>query len=156
MRAAWPAVAAADAVVEFAGFAVCAAASSSRAMPEALVVVDGNNVMGSRPDGWWRDRAGAARRLVAQLGEWAAVAERDVLVVFDGAPPAGLAAPARVEVRFARRRGPDAADDDIAAFVAADAAPERLRVVTSDARLARRVRAHGAEVVGARELLDQF
>jgi predicted RNA-binding protein with PIN domain len=159
MRAARPAVAAADAVVEFAGFAgfaVCAAASSSRAMPEALVVVDGNNVMGSRPDGWWRDRAGAARRLVAQLGEWAAVAERDVLVVFDGAPPAGLAAPTRVEVRFARRRGPDAADDEIAAFVAADAAPERLRVVTSDARLARRVRAHGAEVVGARELLDQF
>jgi predicted RNA-binding protein with PIN domain len=125
-------------------------------MPEALVVVDGNNVMGSRPDGWWRDRAGAARRLVAHLGEWATVTERDVLVVFDGAPPAGLAAPARVEVRFARRRGPDAADDDIVAFVAADAAAERLRVVTSDSTLARRVRAHGAEVVGARELLNQF
>ena len=125
-------------------------------MPEPLVIVDGNNVMGSRPDGWWRDRAGAARRLVAQLGNWAAGAERDVLVVFDGAPPAELDAPARVEVRFARARGPNAADDDIAAFVAADAAPERLRVVTSDAGLARRVRAHGAEVVGARELLDQL
>jgi len=37
-------------------------------MPEPLVVVDGNNVMGSRPDGWWRDRAGAARRLVGHLG----------------------------------------------------------------------------------------
>jgi predicted RNA-binding protein with PIN domain len=125
-------------------------------MPGSLVVVDGNNVMGSRPDGWWRDRAGAAQRLVAQLGDWAAGAGRDVLVVFDGTAPAGLAAPERVEVRFARRRGPDAADDDIAAFVAADAAPGRLRVVTSDARLARRVRAHGAEVVGARELLDQL
>lgn len=125
-------------------------------MPDPLVVVDGNNVMGSRPDGWWRDRAGAARRLVAQLGDWAATADRDVLVVFDGAPPSGLAAPARVEVRFAPRRGPDAADDEIAAFVAADAAPERLRVVTSDAELARRVRARGAEVVGARELLDQL
>jgi predicted RNA-binding protein with PIN domain len=125
-------------------------------MPEPLLVVDGNNVMGSRPDGWWRDRAAAARRLVAQLGAWAAVTDRDVLVVFDGAPPAGLTVPARVEVRFARRRGPDAADDDIAAFVATDEAPERLRVVTSDAGLARRVRANGAEVVGARELLDQL
>jgi predicted RNA-binding protein with PIN domain len=125
-------------------------------MPEPLVVVDGNNVMGSRPDGWWKDRAGAAQRLVAELGDWAASAGRDVLVVFDGAPPAGLVAPARVEVRFARRGGPDAADDDIAAFVAADAAAERLRVVTADADLARRVRAHGAEVVGPRELLDQL
>jgi predicted RNA-binding protein with PIN domain len=121
-----------------------------------LVVVDGNNVMGSRPDGWWRDRAGATRRLVAQLGDWAASADRDVLVVFDGAPPPGLEPPPRVEVRFARRSGPDAADDDIAAIVAADAAPERLRVVTSDAGLARRVRPHGAVVVGARELLDQL
>jgi predicted RNA-binding protein with PIN domain len=125
-------------------------------MPQPLVVVDGNNLMGSRPDGWWRDRAGAAQRLVAQLGDWAAGAQRDVLVVFDGAPHAGPAPPARVEVRFARRRGRDAADDEIAAFVAADAAPERLLVVTSDAALARRVRAHGAEVVGARELLDQL
>jgi predicted RNA-binding protein with PIN domain len=123
-------------------------------MPEPLVVVDGNNVMGSRPDGWWRDRAGAARRLVAQLGEWAAAGERDVLVIFDGSPPDGLAAPERVEVRFARRRGRDAADDDIVAFVAADAAPGRLRVVTSDAALADRVRALGAEVAGARQLLD--
>ena len=125
-------------------------------MSSPVVVVDGNNVMGSRPDGWWRDRAGAARRLVAQLGEWAASNERDVLVVFDGPPPAGLDAPARVEVRFARRSGPNAADDDIAALVAADPAPERLRVVTSDAALARRVRAHGADVAGARELLDQL
>ncbi len=125
-------------------------------MPEPLVVVDGNNVMGSRPDGWWKDRPGAARRLVGQLGEWAARTGSDVLVVFDGAQPDQLVAPERVEVRFARRRGRDAADDDIAAFVAADAAPERLRVVTSDAELARRVRASGAEVAGARELLDQL
>jgi predicted RNA-binding protein with PIN domain len=124
--------------------------------PQPLVVVDGNNVMGSRPDGWWRDRAGAARRLVGQLGDWAAAGDRDVLVFFDGTPPARLEVPPGVEVRFARRSGPDAADDEIAAFVAADEAPERLRVVTSDAGLARRVRPHGAEVVGAGELLDQL
>jgi predicted RNA-binding protein with PIN domain len=123
---------------------------------EQLLVVDGNNVMGSRPDGWWRDRAGAARRLVAQLGDWAARADRDVLVIFDGARPDGLEAPPRVEVRFASRRGRDAADDDIAAFVACHPDPERLRVVTSDAGLVRRVREHGAQVAGARELLDQL
>ena len=123
-------------------------------MPEPLIVVDGNNVMGSRPDGWWRDRAGAAQRLVAQLGDWAATAERDVLVVFDGAPAAALDAPDRVEVRFASRPGRDAADDDIVDVVNADGSPERLQVVTSDAELARRVREFGAEVTGARGLLD--
>jgi predicted RNA-binding protein with PIN domain len=121
-----------------------------------VVLVDGNNVMGSRPDGWWKDRAGAARRLVEQLGGWAARTDHDVLVVFDGAPPASMPAPDRVEVRFARRRGPDAADDDIAALVAADEDPGRLLVVTSDADLARRVHEHGADVTGARWLLDQL
>ena len=119
-----------------------------------LLVVDGNNVMGSRPDGWWRDRAGAAKRLVGQLGAWAARSGQDVLVSFDGPPPDGLVEPERVEVRFARRRGRDAADDDIAAFVADHDGP--VRVVTSDAALARRVAEHGAEVVGARTLLDDL
>ena len=120
------------------------------------VIVDGNNVMGSRPDGWWRDRAGAAKRLVAQLGTWAVAGGTDVLVFFDGAPPDDLRAPDRVEVRFARRSGRDAADDDIVAYVAASPAPESLRVITSDAELARRVRAHGADVRGARSLLDEL
>src|SRR5215204_67829 len=94
----------------------------------ARLIVDGNNVMGSRPDGWWRDRAGAAARLVAALGDWA---QEDVLVVFDGPAPGDLAAPPRIEVRFAQRSGPDAADDAIAALVADDADPTSLRVVTS-------------------------
>ena len=38
----------------------------------SLTIVDGNNVMGSRPDGWWKDRPAAMRRLVSQLGDWAA------------------------------------------------------------------------------------
>jgi predicted RNA-binding protein with PIN domain len=123
-------------------------------MSDRVIVVDGNNVMGSRPDGWWRDRPGAVRRLVAQLGDWAAANDEDVIVIFDGARPDELHEPERVDVHFASRRGRDAADDDIAAFVAQEDAP--VRVVTSDAELARRVREHGAEVVGARHLLDQL
>jgi hypothetical protein len=76
-------------------------------------------------------------------------------VVFDGRPRAVEAE--RADVRFAVRRGPDAADDDIAALAAADGDPATLTVVTSDARLAARVGATGARVVGAgafRRLLD--
>ena len=54
-----------------------------------------------------------------------------------------------VEVRFASRRGPNAADDDIAAMVAADASPAEMTVVTSDSALEQRVRSSGADVVGA-------
>ena len=117
----------------------------------ARLIVDGNNVMGSRPDGWWRDRAGAARRLVEQIGAWA---EEDVVVVFDGRAPDQVPAPPRVDARFAERGGRDAADDVIAALVAGADAADTLRVVTSDAALARRVREHGASVTGARSFLD--
>ena len=118
-----------------------------------MLVVDGNNVMGSRPDGWWKDRAGAARRLVEQIGAWAT---DDVLVYFDGAPVEGMPSPQHVEVRYATRRGRDAADDDIAALVADHPHPDELVVVTSDAELSRRVREAGAEVAGARWLLDRL
>ncbi|MEX2196795.1 MAG: NYN domain-containing protein [Thermoleophilaceae bacterium] len=106
-------------------------------------LVDGMNVIGSRPDGWWRDRDGAVQRLV---GELASLVERSgdaVAVVFDGRP-VKLEDPGRVDVRFATRSGRDAADDDIAALAQAG-----LTVVTSDAGLAERVRAAGADVVGA-------
>jgi predicted RNA-binding protein with PIN domain len=119
-------------------------------------LVDGMNVVGSRPDGWWRDRDGAMRRLVAELDAFAAATGEPVAVVFDGR--ARTIESARVDVRFAARRGPNAADDDIAALAAADADPASLRVVTSDAALAERVTAAGAAVVGAgafRRALDQ-
>jgi predicted RNA-binding protein with PIN domain len=119
-------------------------------------LVDGMNVVGSRPDGWWRDRDGAMRRLVAELDAFAAATGEPVAVVFDGR--ARTIESARVDVRFAARRGPNAADDDIAALAAADADPASLRVVTSDAALAERVTAAGAAVVGAgafRRALDE-
>jgi predicted RNA-binding protein with PIN domain len=110
-------------------------------------LVDGMNVIGSRPTGWWRDRPGAMRDLAGELAAFAQASGEEVAVVFDG-KPFELALPG-VEVAFASRRGPDAADDDIAARVAADPEPGNLRVVTSDATLARRARDAGAEVMGA-------
>jgi predicted RNA-binding protein with PIN domain len=116
-------------------------------------IVDGMNVIGSRPDGWWKDRPGAMRRLAAQLGEWAG--GREVTVVFDGSPfEVNVDG---VRVKFATRRGQNAADDDIVRLVESDQDPSGLRVVTSDHDLANRVRALGAEVVtsgGFRRLLD--
>ena len=88
-------------------------------------LVDGMNVIGSRPDGWWRDREAAKRRLLEELESL----EDDVKVVFD---EKGLVA-----------------DDEIVALVAADPDPTGITVVTSDAELRRRVREHGAEVEGA-------
>jgi predicted RNA-binding protein with PIN domain len=108
-------------------------------------IVDGMNVIGSRPDGWWRDRPGAMRALASELARWAD--GRDVTVVFDGRPFELSADGVRVE--FASRRGPDAADDDIVRIVSEDDDPATLRVVTSDHALATRVRALGAEVVSA-------
>ena len=104
-------------------------------------LVDGNNVMGSRPDGWWRDRPGAMQRLVNQLDDFAAATGEEVAVVFDGADRDLQAT--RAHVAFAPH-----ADDAIAAR----AGPGDT-VVTSDQELAARARAKGAEVVGARTLL---
>jgi predicted RNA-binding protein with PIN domain len=122
----------------------------------ARLIIDGNNVIGSRPDGWWKDRAGATRMLVDKVGAFADAAGEDVIVVFDGRPPAGLPEPPGVDVRFAGRGGANAADDVIAALVAADAQPAGLRVVTSDAELAARVREHGAQVTGARGFRERL
>jgi predicted RNA-binding protein with PIN domain len=110
-------------------------------------LVDGMNVVGARPDGWWRDRGAAMARLAAALDAFARETGEPVTVVFDGRPR-DLGA-GGVDVRFASRSGPNAADDDIAALAAADADPPSLRVVTSDATLADRVGAAGAEVIGA-------
>jgi predicted RNA-binding protein with PIN domain len=112
-------------------------------------LVDGMNVIGSRPDRWWRDRPGAMRRLVDALSAFARETGGEVTVVFDGRAPTPEPAAGGVEVLFARRRGPNAADDEIARLVADDADPGSLTVVTSDGDLAQRVRECGAGVEGA-------
>ena len=110
-------------------------------------LVDGMNVIGSRPDGWWRDRPGAMRALVGRLGVLAAGSGDEVTVVFDGRP-VEVGSVDGVAVGFAPG-GPNAADAEIARRVEADPDPGSLTVVTSDGTLAERVRAAGAVVTGS-------
>jgi predicted RNA-binding protein with PIN domain len=105
------------------------------------------NVVGSRPDGWWRDRMGAMRRLVAALEEFAADTGDDVAVVFDGRP-FPLDGGGLVEVGFAPG-GRNAADHAIAEWVEADDDPGSITVVSSDGELVARVRAAGADAMPA-------
>jgi 8-oxo-dGTP diphosphatase len=134
------------------------------------VVVDAANVVGSRPDGWWRDRAGAAQRLVAGLS---ALARRGVE---DVPPELGLPAPAHwfpeiavVLEGEARAAVPDSgageaglrivsaagSGDDTIAAVAAQTPGLRL-VVTADRELRSRCEAAGAQVTGPRWLTGRL
>lgn len=122
------------------------------------LIVDGMNVIGSRPDGWWQDRDGAVRRLVESLHRLADGTGAEITVVLDGRPladlPEGLHGP--VMVHYAARKGPDAADDRIVQLIDADLDPAALEVVTADSRLRARVTRLGAGVSGPRALLDEL
>jgi hypothetical protein len=129
------------------------------------VIVDGANVVGSRPDGWWRDRAGAARRLAGQLVA-ALTTDPDELVRALGKDPGtGVrvhlvleGAAARVEDLPSHPlldivRAPADGDSAIAAL-AADLTAEDVVVVTADRGLRERVRATGAATIGPGALLS--
>lgn len=149
------------------------------ALEPVTVIVDGANVMGSRADGWWRDRAGAAVRLHDEL---AGLSARGVSSLPDGTTGAALdrwfpqfvlviegaarAAADRLAARSASeaQRGepesgggvlvaiaPGSGDDTIAAL-AAETEGRRL-VVTADRELRRRCERAGAAVTGPRWLL---
>jgi predicted RNA-binding protein with PIN domain len=112
------------------------------------LIVDGMNVIGSRPDGWWRDRPKAWRDLRRSLEHYAKDTGDDVILVLDGRRPAGWREDGLVETAFAAG-GRDAADHSIVARVEADPHPETLSVVTSDRGLAERVEKLGAETLPA-------
>jgi len=122
--------------------------------PSAVLVVDGANVVGSRPDGWWRDRAGAARRLHDAL--LVADTEYDeIVLVLEGAAKGGSAAglDAHVRVAHARRDG----DEEIVARTrSAVESGASVTVVTADRLLRGRVEALGASTMSPSWLLDRL
>lgn len=119
-----------------------------------MVLVDAANVVGSRPTGWWRDRAGAARELHARILD----AVRDgrleapVVVVLEGRARQGVAQGVAdgVEVIHAPAQG-----DDTIAQVAA-ASDEPVVLVSADRHLGDRVQHAGGEVVGPTWLLERL
>jgi predicted RNA-binding protein with PIN domain len=111
-------------------------------------LVDGMNVIGTRPDAWWKDRDAAMLRLVRALERWAAEGGEDVTVVFERAPSPPIRSTV-IEVAHAPRPKANAADDEIIRRLRADPAPASVRVVTSDRWLADRAFGEGASVEGA-------
>ncbi len=114
------------------------------------------NVIGTRPDGWWKDRRAAMIALVEKLDRWAAAEGDQVTVVFER-PPSQAIRTTRIEVTHAPRAAANSADDEIVRLVHADDRSHEIRVVTSDKGLAERVRNLGASVYPAdrfRELVD--
>ncbi len=119
-----------------------------------VLVVDGANVMGSRPDGWWRDRPGAARRLAEAL-EAAQLPYDEVVLVLEGAArrgrPEGHGQGLRVE--HADANGDDAIVDEVARQVPNGA---KVEVVTADRELRSRVAVAGGTSLGPSWLLNQL
>ena len=118
----------------------------------SILVVDGANVVGARPDGWWKDRAGAARRLHEQL--LTADLDHDVVLVLEGAAKAGVRAgrDGHVTVVHAPKDG----DAEIVrqAHRAAEAG-QTVTTVTADRLLSARV-AKAGPVVRPSWLLDRL
>lgn len=114
------------------------------------------NVIGSRPDGWWKDRDGAMVALVDMLDSWACTQGDTVTVVFERPPSTALTSTV-ITVAHAPKAAANSADDEIVRLVDADTRPDEIRVVTSDRALTDRVRSRGAAVFPAerfRELVD--
>ncbi|MBD0862709.1 hypothetical protein IA539_16055 [Gordonia sp. zg691] len=113
-----------------------------------LLVVDGANVVGSVPDGWWRDRRGAAERLrdrlepIARDGLEGVPGPLEVVLVVEG-KARGISAGAAVRVVEAPASG-----DDTIVDVVRDHPGRRTTVVTADRELRARVAELGARTVG--------
>ncbi len=121
-----------------------------------VLIVDAANVMGSRPDGWWRDRAGAARRLQEQLLA-ADLPFDEVVLVLEGAARRGNEPDrvGRLTTVHAERSGDDAIVD-AATAQASVGDGRRVVVVTADRALRARVEEVGAETTGPSWLLERL
>ncbi len=114
------------------------------------------NVIGTRPDGWWKDRRRAMVGLVDELERWASAEGEDVTVVFEQ-PPSPPIRTTVIEIAHAPEAAANSADQEIVRLVRAEARPQDIRVVTSDSTLTKQVRDAGATVYQAksfRNLVD--
>jgi predicted RNA-binding protein with PIN domain len=118
--------------------------------------VDAANVIGSRPDGWWRDREGATKRLLEAARAHAQRTGDDLVVVLDAGPRELAGEEPGMTVALAPRPGRDAADDEIARRLSDEPDPGAVGVATSDRALAERARALGAQVEGARAFRERL
>jgi predicted RNA-binding protein with PIN domain len=116
-------------------------------------IVDGMNVIGCRPDGWWKDRGGAMVTLVDRLDRWASAQGDTVTVVFERPPSTALTSTV-IEIAHAPKAAANSADDEIVRLVQADTRPDAIRVVTSDRALTNRVQSLGASVYRAESFRD--
>ena len=142
------------------------------------LVVDAANVVGSRPDGWWRDRRGAARRLAGQIVAVLVARPEDLVETLDGRSPTSAETAgsdphdAAVQVHLVLEgaastsadlpthplldvvHAPADGDSAIAGLVEElTGGTDRVLVVTADRALRERVGAAGADVTGPRALL---
>ena len=143
------------------------------------LVVDAANVVGSRPDGWWRDRPGAARKLAGRIVAVLVARPEDLVESLDGQSPTSDVtagsdlSEAAVQVHLVLEgAAKDVEDlpthpllDAVHAPADGDSAivslveklsdgPDRVLVVTADRALRERVTAAGGEVAGPNVLLD--
>lgn len=116
-----------------------------------VLVVDGANVVGARPDGWWKDRAAAARRLHESLlvGD---LDHDEVVLVLEGAAKGGVPAGRDGPVRVVHAVGNG--DDEIVRQ--ADRAGDVVEVATADRMLRLRVAAVGATSISPSSLWDRL
>jgi hypothetical protein len=130
------------------------ASAVAAARLRSVLLVDAANVIGSRPDGWWRDRPGAARRFVDELhsARRSGTLRRGVVVVLEGRAKHGVAEGDDDGVRVVHAEGEG--DDTIARLAAETTEP--VVVVTADRGLRERVLADDVEVVGPRWLFDRL
>jgi len=126
-----------------------------------VIVVDAANVVGSRPDGWWRDRPGAARRLLRKLAALQQhLDDTEIVVILEGAARSATSGPDAPDVGDVRVVLADGSGDDTISAVTAETAARAdnptITVVTADRGLRQRIEGTGATAVGPRWLLDQL
>jgi hypothetical protein len=124
---------------------------------EQMLVIDAANVVGSRPNGWWRDRGKAAADLCAALATAvdAGRVKAPVVVILEGAARQGVSEDELGGVRIVH--APGHGDDTIAGLVAdAAASGQVVTAVTADRELRSQIQRSGADVVGPNWLLDRL